>query len=395
MPLEHQIRERLSRLSESQRRQLVDSRSLPDGRIEVAGQTLVDFCSNDYLGLAWHPLLRERANQWSQRFGSGARASRLLSGNLEGFSELESKIAAAKRTESALVLGSGFQANSSVLASLLKLKSADNDVLVFSDRLVHASIHFGLAATRQIRFRHNDLDHLQQLLKKHAGSGSNLLIVTESVFSMEGSCLDVAAVRALATEYQAMLYVDEAHATGVFGSNGFGWMSDHDSGSNEVVMGTFGKALGSYGSYVAGSQDLKEYLINFCPGLIYSTALPPSVLGAIDAAVDLVPTLQDRREHLHQLADQLRSGIANLGLQTPSASHIIPIVVGDEGAVLEICRLLRDRGFWVSAIRPPTVPAGTARLRVSLSAAHSQEQVERFLAELKTAMACVGHDTDE
>ena len=330
-----------------------------------------------------------RAAEWQQEFGCGARASRLISGNLQKLGLLEDKLAGLKGTETALIFGSGFQANSSVLAALTdgRLLPAPRKIRVFSDRLCHASFHFGLATTgaRQHRYRHNDLTHLGQLLRSKPASGDACLILTESLFSMEGDQVDVRALREMADRHNAMLYVDEAHATGVCGLSGMGLMAQAEGGrSSEVVLGTFGKALGSYGAYVACSHEVREYLINRCAGLIYSTALPPAVLGAIDAALDLVPGMEGQRQHLQALARQLRERLRVEGFETlHSTSQIVPVVLADDARVLHWSRELWNAGFLVSAIRPPTVPPGTARLRISLSAAHTVDQVASLLQAMR------------
>jgi 8-amino-7-oxononanoate synthase len=393
MSLFDSIRQWLHGLPEEQQRRLQDSRSLPDGRIEVAGRVVVDFASNDYLGLADHPELQRRASQWMQQWGSGSRASRLVSGNLECLSRLEEKLARLKGTESALIFGSGFQANSSVLAALVdrRLTTSGPATQVFTDRLCHACFHFGLAAARvrQSRYRHNDLQHLQELLDRKAGHGPSL-IATESVFSMDGDRLNVPEIRRLARRYGALLYVDEAHATGVCGSHGMGLMSVSASDpagepatGDEVVTGTFGKALGSYGAYVACPAEIRQYLINRCAGLIYSTALPPMVLGAIDAALDLVPDMHQPRRYLQDLSDYLRDSLHSAGFDTLcSDTHIVPVLIRDEGRVMQLASQLLDAGFLVAAIRPPTVPEDAARLRVSLSAVHDRCHVQGLVQAL-------------
>ena len=362
-----------------QRRVLRDVRPSKPGCIELKGKQIVDFASNDYLGLSRHPALVDRSIQWVREYGVGSRASRLVSGNLDCLNTLEDKVARLKGTAAALVFGSGFQANSSILAALAdrRLVNQGESIQVFTDRLCHASTHFGLssAGIRQHRFRHNDLDHLEDLLKEKNLPNDRSLIVTESVFSMDGDRLNWTAMRELALRHDALLYVDEAHATGVFGKSGEGLVPG-ESGCHEIIVGTFGKALGCYGSYVACSGQVREYLINRCAGLVYSTGLPPMVLGAMDAALDLLPDLDESRAHLQRLAIRLRDELHSIGLDTLcSDTHIVPVVVKQDARVLEVARRLLQCGFLVAAIRPPTVPPGTARLRISLSSAHSQEQV--------------------
>ena len=394
MTLQQSIHQWLTSLPEDQIRQLRNVAPRAAGRIELEGREVVDFASNDYLGLAHHPELIARATRWMQDWGVGARASRLISGNIAALTELEQKLARAKGTESALIFGSGFQVNSSVLAALLQRPLHQTSTIrVFTDRLCHASFHFGFAASglKQSRYRHNDLRHLEELLESGLGQGESALIATESVFSMEGDRLDIEQARALAQKHDALLYIDEAHATGLFGPRGMGLMATpcesgthEESESCEVIIGTFGKAFGSYGAYVACSQEIRNYLINRCAGLIYSTGLPPAVLGAIDAALDLVPQMEEERAHLARLSQRLREGLQTLGLNTlQSDSQIIPILLPENSKVLAVANALLESGYLVGAIRPPTVPPGAARLRVSLSAIHTFDQVDHFLSAMQ------------
>ena len=340
---------------------------------------LIDVSSNDYLGLSRHPALIERACQWARKHGAGSRASRLVTGTPEDLLELERKLATFKGTEAALIFATGFQLNSSVLPALLEL---GNDPLVFTDRLNHASLHAGLRGVKQIRFRHNDLAHLDELLD--ANPGAYRLIVTESVFSMDGDSADVTALAALAERHGAFLYLDEAHTTGVLGPQGRGLaalVSDAAPGRVPVVMGTLGKALGSAGAYVAGSRALIDWIINRCAGFIYSTAPAPAALGAVEAALELVPGMEAERARLARMGDELRAALHAKGIDTlASATQIVPAVIGDEHAALDAARRLRDAGVLAVAIRPPTVPQGSARLRFALSVALTDAQFERVIA---------------
>ncbi|MBR0558719.1 aminotransferase class I/II-fold pyridoxal phosphate-dependent enzyme [Neokomagataea anthophila] len=341
-----------------------------NGTIQRDGRHLADVASNDYLGLADHPLLRERAAEWAQRFGTGARASRLVTGTLDLHDAVEHKIAAFKKTDAALLFASGWQANAAVIPALcaLSLSQTGHKMLAFTDRLNHASLHHGFAAAdiRQQRFAHNDLAHLEQLLIRHADTPGLRMIVTESVFSMDGDRANIPALRALADRYNALLYIDEAHATGVLGTDGRG-LAD---GQADIIMGTCSKAMGGMGAFIAGSHALRDYLINHASGLIYSTALPPAVLGAIDAALDLLPSLNERRETLQSNAAHLRTRLHAAGLSTlDSSTQIIPVVFSSPERTLAIAQTLEDAGFLVGAIRPPTVPKGTARLRLALHSA--------------------------
>lgn len=339
--------------------------------------SLIDVSSNDYLGLSRHPLLIERACQWAHAHGAGSRASRLVTGTSAALLALEEKLAAFKGSEAALIFATGFQLNSSVLPALLELGTSP---LVFTDRLNHASLHAGLRGAKQIRFRHNDLGHLEELLAAHPGDFR--LIVTESVFSMDGDAADVPALAALAEKYDAILYLDEAHATGVLGPQGKG-LAALAPGRVPVIMGTLGKALGSAGAYIAGSRALIDWLINRCAGFIYSTAPAPAALGAVEAALELVPAMDAERARLASMGAALRAALQARGIDTlASTTQIVPAVMGSEQAALDAARRLRNAGVLAVAIRPPTVPPGSARLRFSLSAALTDAQFERVLAAI-------------
>jgi len=278
-----------------------------------------------------------------------------------------------------LLFPTGWQLNAAVLAALLK---AAPGTLLFTDRLIHGSLHAGAAGHRQIRFRHNDLDHLEELLAGHADQDGPRLIVTESVFSMDGDRADVERLIRIAGAYEAFLYLDEAHATGVLGPEGAG-LSRAASGRVDLVMGTFSKAMGCFGAYVAGSRLLIDYLVNACGGFIFSTAPPPAILGAIDAALDLVPDMESERRKLADHAAYLRGRLADAGIDTgESSTQIIPVIVGEAERALAISAALAADGLLASAIRPPTVPQGTSRLRIALKASHTREDVDRLARAL-------------
>jgi 8-amino-7-oxononanoate synthase len=358
-----------------QRRQLMPVRFEGKARVCRGDARLIDFSSNDYLGLATHPLLAERSAEWALRLGSGSGASRLVTGTSPEHLALEAKIARFKGTEAALLFPSGWQLNAAVLAALLR---AAPGALLFTDRLIHASLHAGAAGHRQIRFRHNDLDHLEQMLGVHAGEPGPRLIVTESVFSMDGDRADLARLSRIARVHDAFVYVDEAHATGVLGPGGAG-LSASVPGVADLVMGTFSKAMGCFGAYVAGSRLLIDYLVNCCGGFIFSTAPPPAMLGAIDAALDLVPQMEAERDKLAQLGVRLRARLAAAGLDPgPSSTQIVPVIVGEAERALAVSEALVGEGMLAAAIRPPTVPAGTSRLRIVLRATHEAEDVDRL-----------------
>jgi 8-amino-7-oxononanoate synthase len=343
--------------------------------VSINGQRIINFSSNDYLGLSKHPLLKERSIEFANRYGTGSTASRLICGSFDCFDQVEEKLAALKGTEASLILNSGFQANTSVIATLL-----DPDAIVFSDELNHSSIIQGvvLSRARKVIYPHNDLAQLRKRLEQTRGDSARKLIVTESVFSMDGDRSDIDSLIALAKEHDALLMVDEAHATGVLGKNGMGMTADKDV---DIVLGTFGKALGAFGAYICCSEKMRDYLINCCPGFIYSTALPPSIVGSIDAALDLAPQMESARQHLQSTAEYFRQKLRLLGYDTgASSTQIVPIIVGDEQQTLTLAEKLQESGFLATAIRPPTVPEGTSRIRVALSSEHDRSQVDGLLS---------------
>jgi 8-amino-7-oxononanoate synthase len=353
------------------------------------GRKLINFSSNNYLGLAQHPKLIERAVAWTEKWGTGSGASRLVTGTIEAHTLVEEKLARLKGTESALIFNSGFQANGAVLPALFDREMLAGDAIVFTDRLIHASLHQGCraAGVREIRFRHNDLAHLESLLEKHGQDKGQKFILTESVFSMDGDRADLKGLCDLADKFDAFLYVDEAHATGVLGPQGMG-LSGNVPGRVDLVMGTFSKALGSFGGYVACSKILKEYLINRASGFVYSTSLPPGVLGAIDAALDLVPDMDSQRSKLHHHAARLRDALNAHGIETcNSSTQIVPAVLGGVAETMDAASLLEDAGILGIAIRLPTVAKDTARIRFALSAAHSNEDIEKVLAKVPAIAA--------
>jgi 8-amino-7-oxononanoate synthase len=367
------------RIERRQMRQLRNVLPLNGIEIKINGQTILNFCSNDYLGLSMHPLLQERSIEFINKYGSGATASRLICGNFDFYEPVENKLAQLKQVEAALVLSSGFQANISVISAL-----ADRNSLILSDQFNHNSLIQGcrLARCKVAVYRHNDLSHLAQLLVQNSDKGfSRIFIVTESVFSMDGDMVDMGVLVALAEKYNAFLIVDDAHATGVFGHQGMGLTCGHDI---DLVIGTFGKAGGSYGAYLACSKKIRSYMINCCSGLIYTTALPPSVLGAIDAALDLIPAMDGQRQTLLANAKYLRGSLHEMGWQTGhSSTQIIPIMIGKEADALGLSNWLEENGILVSAIRPPTVPVGASRMRLSLSALHTRKQIDRVIDVLQ------------
>ncbi|MGH6832971.1 MAG: aminotransferase class I/II-fold pyridoxal phosphate-dependent enzyme, partial [Methyloceanibacter sp.] len=323
--------------------------------------------------------------QWAETYGVGAGASRLVTGNLDLFAPIEARVAQLKQKQAALVMASGFQTNAAVLQALLDRNVLDAEPLVFADRLNHASMHFGCqaAGVHQIRYRHCDATHLGELLSQYQGDDRPKFILTESVFSMDGDVAPLGDIAALAREHEACLIVDDAHATGILGEGGCGL-----SGEADIAIGTFSKALGSFGGYVASTETVRDYLVNRCGGVIYSTALPPPVLGAIDAAIDLVPGMDAERDCVAKLAQRFRTGASAIGLNTGgSSTQIVPVILGSPEAALAMSGRLRQAGLWANSIRPPTVPPGTARLRLAFTAAHQESDIDRLLDALSTERA--------
>jgi 8-amino-7-oxononanoate synthase len=384
MWFEESIDAALAQADAAGRRRRLRAVAIPGPRLVLAdGRSLIDASSNDYLGLSQHPALKARAAEWVGRFGAGARAARLVTGTLEALLEVEARLAAFKGTEAALVFNAGYQANAAVLPALFELAGGRN-ASVFTDRLNHASLHAGCATAgvKEIRFRHNDLAHLEEVLAEQA-DGKPCFIVTESVFSMDGDRADVAALHDIARRHNALLYLDEAHATGVLGPQGRGL--GHEA-PGAVIMGTLGKAFGSAGAYIAGSRKLIDYLVNRCAGFIYSTAPAPAACGAVDAALDLIPAMDAERTLLARRGDLLRQRLAHFGIDTlASTTQIVPAVLGSEERALAAQQRLERQGVLAIAIRPPTVPEGGSRLRFALSSAHAEDD----FALLLDAIACL------
>lgn len=358
-------------------RRLPDTDTAPD---------LLDFSGNDYLGLARRPELVEAATEAGRRYGAGATGSRLLSGNTPLHEAFEARIARDKGAEAALVFSSGYQANAAAIAALLDKGALGAEPLVFADRLNHASMHLGcaLAGTRQLRYRHLDLAHLQALLEQHADDNRPKVILSETVFGMDGDLADVAQLQALSLRSGALLYLDEAHATGVFGPHGYGLAETIELAPSTVVMGTLSKALGVSGGYVACSGLVRDYLINRAGGFIFSTAPSPLVLGAALCAWEMLPGLGPERAALLERAERLRVALRGLGLDTgASTTQIVPVLLGDPLRTVAARDELAARGIRVSAVRPPTVPQGTSRLRLGLSAAHTDQDMTRLVEALR------------
>jgi 8-amino-7-oxononanoate synthase len=349
-------------------------------RIVLDGRELLNFSSNDYLGLANDPALKRAATEAIEKYGVGAGASRLLCGNLQPYEDLERKLAAFKAQEASIVFSSGYAANVGSITALV----GEGDMVIL-DKLDHASIIDGArqsGATLRV-YPHKNLAKLESILQQ-GEAFRRKLIVTETVFSMDGDLAPLAEIVALKEKYGAWLMIDEAHATGLYASNRRGIAEAAGVEDQiDITLGTLSKALGCAGGFVVGSQVLIELLRNRARSLIYSTALPPAVCAAAGAAVDFVMSEDghQRRDRLWRNVSQMKNGLSTAGIVNESRSPIIPIIIGEENAAVEISRQLHEHGIFVPAVRFPTVPKGKARLRVTVTAAHEQADVDLFLKE--------------
>lgn len=357
-------------------RSLVDVESAPGPELRIGGRSYLCFASNDYLGLAADPRVRAGAIAAVTEFGAGAGGSRLITGNTSLHRQLEGALAALKGTEEAIVFSSGYAANLGTIGAL-----AGHGDAVFSDALNHASIIDGcrLSGATVHVYPHRDTAALRALLQ--ATEARRRLIVTDSVFSMDGDLAPLPALADLAEEFGCMLMVDEAHATGVLGETGSGAVEHFGlSGRVPILMGTLSKALASLGGYVAGEARLVDYLRNRARAFIYTTGLPPAAAGAALAAIEVVHQEPERRTHVLSLAQSLSRRLRELGYETPlTDSAILPVLAGDSQRALALAAGLRERGIFAPAVRPPTVPEGSARIRLSLMATHTEQQVERLI----------------
>ena len=402
---------------------------------------MLDFSSNDYLGLSQHPKVVQAATQALHKYGAGATGSRLLSGNIEIFSEFEKEIAADKGTEASLIFNTGFQANCSVLASLLSPKVLKAKPIVLFDRYNHSSLYQAvfLSGAKLMRYQHNDAEHLRSILHSISGglSGRPIFIVTETVFGMDGDVLNRDIIE-VAKQFGAFVYLDEAHATGVMGKNGYGLASEYDlDPNNSVVMGTFSKAVGVFGAYIACNKKIKQYLINKCPGFVYSTALPPATIAAARSAWGMIGDMQEQRRCIMENSRLLYAKLRSMGLSVekhssderhdskPDSKHesqydskpdskqdpkhesqydskpdsqcdskqdsklysnIIPIVLKDNQYVKNVKKDLLKHNINVSAILPPTVPAQAARLRIAVCAKHTGDDIKHLVNTLQQVL---------
>jgi glycine C-acetyltransferase/8-amino-7-oxononanoate synthase len=354
----------------------------PQGpRVVLDGKPVLLLCSNNYLGLADHPRVREAAADAAMRWGAGAGASRLVSGNMTLHRRLEERLATFKGTQSALLFGSGFLANLGIVPAL-----ARRGEIVFSDELNHASIVDGcrLSGAETFVYRHADLDHLAWGLRNADGRAA--LIVTDGVFSMDGDVAPLEEIVELARHFDVRVMVDDAHGTGTIGPSGRGAVAEAGlDGEIDVIIGTLGKALGSYGAFAACDHAMTRHLVNSARPLIYSTGLPPSAAAAAMAALELLQEQPRRVERLADNAAALRDELAREGFDVSGAeTQIVPLIVGDAGLAMRICEAALEQGVFAQAIRPPTVPEGTSRLRLAVMASHTRGELRdaaRILAQ--------------
>ncbi len=381
--LDRFARDKLAAIAERDLMRRVATTARGPGGLAVRGSVrYTAFCDNDYLGLSQDRRVIEAAVIATKIFGAGAGASRLVTGSGPLYDSLERRIARLKGTEAALVFGSGYLANIGIIPSF-----AGRDDLIVGDALMHACMHAGtkLSGADTHLFRHNDAHDCERFLKEHRARARNCLILTEGVFSMDGDRAPVAALAALARQYDAWLLVDDAHALGVIGNGrGSGFDADGKPLGVDLAMGTLSKAAGAYGGYVAASRPVIDLLVNRARSLIFTTGLPPGVVAAAEKALEIIE--DDAGLTATPLA-RARAFTTALGL--PEAqSAVVPVVLGAEKRALAASAALAERGFLVTAIRPPTVPEGTSRLRVTFSAAHTEDDVAR-LAEAVRALGLV------
>jgi 8-amino-7-oxononanoate synthase len=345
----------------------------PQGpRVLLDGRPVLLLCSNNYLGLADHPRVRQAAAEAAMRWGAGAGASRLVSGNMRLHRRLEERLAAFEGYDAALLFGSGYLANSGVISAL-----ARNGEVIFSDELNHASMIDGcrLARAETFVYRHADLEHLAWGLRQARGRGA--LIVTDGVFSMDGDVAPLEGLVRLARRHDCRLMVDEAHATGALGPGGRGAVAAAGlSDEVDIVMGTLSKALGGYGAYVCASSEIVDYLVNTARSFIFSTALPPPAVAAAIAALELLDSHPHRVERLQANAAAMREALAAEGLSVgASETQVIPVIVGDAEAAMRLCDKALERGVFAQGIRPPTVAEGSSRLRLTVMATHRRGEL--------------------
>jgi 8-amino-7-oxononanoate synthase len=389
--LHQQLREQLDAINQQgQLRHLAPVTHLDQGRIDIDGRQYLNLAGNDYLGLATNRELlqaffREQTDDnLLERYGLGSTASRLMTGNTLPYVRLEEQLRALYQAEAALVFNSGYHINIGILPAL----SGKQD-LILADKLCHASLIDGMRLSRAkvIRYPHLDYPAIEQVLAKDRERYRQVFIVTESIFSMDGDAADLAELVRIKDRFRAALYVDEAHGVGIRGQSGCGLAEEQGVHRKiEILTGTFGKAYGGQGSFVVGSQLLIDYLLNTARSQIFSTGLPPISVHWLCFVLRQIPLMQAQRAKVDEMAARFRDALRAAGLRTDGSSNIVPVMVGDAARAVAAAERICEAGYWVKAVRPPTVPAGTSRLRLSLNAAMDWEQLAPLPAIIKASL---------
>ncbi|MBV5317060.1 MAG: 8-amino-7-oxononanoate synthase [Desulfobulbaceae bacterium] len=389
--LQQQLAEQLEEIKgQGQLRHLVPVVHLDHGRIDINGRQYLNLAGNDYLGLATNRGLldtfyrEQNVENLLESYGLGSTASRLMTGNTRPYTQLEQQLTALYGAEAALVFNSGYHINIGILPAL-----AGKQDLILADKLCHASLIDGMRLSRAkvIRYPHLDYQAIEQTLAQDRDRYRQVFIVTESIFSMDGDAADLANLVRIKDRFRATLYVDEAHGVGIRGASGCGLAEEQGVHRDiEILTGTFGKAYGGQGSFVVGTQLLIDFLLNTARSQIFSTGLPPVSVHWLCFVLRQIPMMQEQRAKVGQLAEQFRQGLRSVGLKTRGSSNIVPVMVGDATRAVAAADRICEQGYWVKAVRPPTVPAGTSRLRLSLNAAMDWEQLAPLVAIIKTSL---------
>ena len=376
--------------AQGQHRSLVAVSHLDQGMIDINGRRYLNLAGNDYLGLATNRELlaaflgRQNEENLLVDYGLGSTASRLMTGNTLPYARLEQQLLELYQAEAVLVFNSGYHINIGILPALTGKQD-----LILADKLCHASLIDGMRLSRAkvVRYPHLDYQAIEQLLAQDRSRYRQVIIVTESIFSMDGDIADLAELVRIKDRYQAALYVDEAHGVGIRGDNGCGLAEEQGVHRQiEILTGTFGKAFGGQGSFVVGSQQLIDYLLNTARSQIFSTGLPPVSVHWLCFVLEHIPLMREQRAKVDQLASRFRAALRDRGLRTDGSSNIVPVMVGDAARTVAAADRICEAGYWVKAVRPPTVPAGTSRLRLSLNAAMSWDQLAPLPAIIKEAL---------
>ena len=366
-------------------RSLKSLKKISSIKVKYKDKILINFSSNDYLGLSQNKIMKNDTIRVIKKHGIGSGSSRLVSGNFDFHEKIESLLAKKKRSQSSIIFSTGYLANYSVLSSILSSDVFTKTPIVFSDKLNHQCIYEGCKNKKInfLRFKHNDMNHLEYLLKKNKLKSNPKFILSESVFSMDGDFADIKNLVYLKKKYNSFLFLDEAHATGIYGNEGFGFSTKFKN-DIDCVTGTFSKAFGSFGAYISCRKNLKSFLINKCPSFIYSTSLPFSLLASIYSAIKIIPKLNNERKKLIKnsfiFRNMLKKENFNIG---NSQTNIIPIIIGNTNKTILISKKLEKKGIYIVPIRPPSVPSNTSRLRISISSNHSQNDIKKLFNLLK------------